>query len=131
MVFWVRTTSRGRRHGFSGGPRIQPDPIQHETRHSLERRPNYIPKRYETSTKLGDRALPHNTEHEGLGRAGRGVGILASEPRRRVNRRSHVIGRSSSPVELAGRRGSGASQAHSFRYCCMNYYDSLCVCVLW
>lgn len=121
MVLRVRSTSCGRGHGLVGGPRIQPDTVQHETRHSPERGPDHIPKRHETNTRPDHRALPHTSEHEGLGRAGHGVGILASEPRWWVRRGNHVIGWSSSPAELAGCRDAGASQAYSFRYCFMMF----------
>ena len=109
----VRAVGGRRRHGLGGGSRIQQDSVQHEAGHSPERGSDHFPGRSQADFVPRHGPLSHSTEHQGLGRAGGGFRVPASEPGRRVHCGGDDVGRPSAAAELAGYCSASAPSSHS------------------
>ncbi|KAM1810774.1 hypothetical protein ACFX1Q_027445 [Malus domestica] len=62
MVLRVHTVGGGWRHRLSGGPGVQPDPIQQATGHCPQRHTNCITNQHETNTYVNHGSKSHFTE---------------------------------------------------------------------
>lgn len=116
MVFRVRSSGDRRRHGLGGCARVQPNPIQHATRHSPEFGADHIRVRHEANPGPRHGALPHHSEHQGFGGARCGGRISAAESRRKDHRGGHANGGSLAAAERPGCGDSGASQPYPPRF---------------